>query len=248
MRSYTRAALAVSVVVCALMAGTATASAETIRVDANGVAGWAFNPDPNNATPYEFSIDEESIGAGSLFVQPISATPARKFIAGLGLGLPIADLDAISYDFLIDQPGASGPTAFQQFYINVYALLPTSPPDTFYDCRFDYVPTSGVPGTWETMTVEPDTLKTAGAGSGCPASLDGMPTGSTIRAIAINVGDTSANDVGLSGYLDNVVVNDTTYDFEATPSDKNACKKGGFADYGFTNQGQCVSRSNALYK
>jgi hypothetical protein len=244
MRSCTRAALAAAVVVCALMAGTATAAAETIRVDANGVGGWAFNPDPNTATPYEFSIAEESIGAGSLFVPPIAASPGSdKFIAGLPIGILISDLDAISYDFFVDSLGAGD---FQHFYINVYTTLPTSPPDKFYDCRFDYVPAAGAPGTWTTNTVTPTTVRTGGAGAGCPTTLDGMVAGSRIRAIAINVGDTSVNDAGVSGYLDNVVVNDTTYDFEATPSDKNLCKKGGFADYGFTNQGQCVSRSNAL--
>ena len=45
-----------------------------------------------------------------------------------------------------------------------------------------------------------------------------MGANATIRAIALNVGDTSLNDTGVSGYLDNVVVKTsntvTTYDFD----------------------------------
>lgn len=67
---------------------------------------------------------------------------------------------------------------------------------------------------------------------------------------ALNVGDTSTNDVGLEGYYDNVVTTvngmSTTFDFEefATPTDKNQCKKGGwktFSNPTFKNQGDCVS-------
>jgi hypothetical protein len=85
----------------------------------------------------------------------------------------------------------------------------------------------------------------------CAATLAGMPAGSTIRAIALNVGDTSfSSDENVGGYYDNVVVagtaGSTTYDFEATPADKDGCKQGGFADFGFDNQGLCVARVNAL--
>ncbi len=48
--------------------------------------------------------------------------------------------------------------------------------------------------------------------------MDSLSVGSNIRVFAINVGDTSASDLGLDGYLDNVVVNldagTTVYDFE----------------------------------
>jgi len=84
----------------------------------------------------------------------------------------------------------------------------------------------------------------------CPTTLGGMPAGSTVRAFTLNVGDTSLNDAGVGGYLDNVVVDqsssNTTYDFEATPASKEDCKKGAFAEYGFSDQGQCVSRSLQL--
>lgn len=48
-----------------------------------------------------------------------------------------------------------------------------------------------------------------------------MGQGATIRAYAISVGDTSANDAGIHGYIDNVRLTKTTgvtaYDFEPTP-------------------------------
>lgn len=65
----------------------------------------------------------------------------------------------------------------------------------------------------------------------------------------INVGDTSAADERLDGYLDNVVVEtlsgDITWDFEAK---KDACKDGGHANYGFASQGDCVSHVQANAK
>ena len=36
----------------------------------------------------------------------------------------------------------------------------------------------------------------------------------------------------------------TTYDFESNPTDKGDCKKGGYADFSFKNQGQCIAWLN----
>src|SRR5213075_537203 len=74
-------------------------------------------------------------------VPPIGATASNKFIAALPLGTEIGGLSSLSYDFMIDPAGVVGPTTYKQFYLNVYTNLPDS--STFYDCRFDYVPTSG---------------------------------------------------------------------------------------------------------
>ena len=92
--------------------------------------------------------------------------------------------------------------------------------------------------------------------------MDELSEGSNIRAFVLNVGDTSDSDAGLDGYLDNVVLTangDTTiYDFEvdedgngvadtAPPTDKDDCKKGGWATFdnpSFPNQGQCIKYVN----
>ncbi len=60
-------------------------------------------------------------------------------------------------------------------------------------------------------------------------------------------------DVGLDGYLDNVIVTidgtSTTYNFDPalTPETKDDCKKGGWQKFNapsFKNQGECVSFVN----
>ena len=244
----TRSMILALVASAALMVGAASASAATERVDSDGDSGWAFNPAPANATEYEFSTEYESIGSGSLHVLPISGANAKKFIAAKELGTPVSDLTSISFDFMIDPDGTVGPTTYKQFYANVYVNLPGS--TTFYDCRYDYVATSGSDSSFTTVEITPSTVPTSkadrsGDGYTCPATLGEVTPGSTIRAFALNVGDTTAGDTNVGGYLDNVVVTQssgsTTYDFEASPGSKDDCKKGGFAAYGFKNQGQCVS-------
>lgn len=255
MRSSLRAAIGAAAVVVGLGIGVATASADTVRVDANGVGGWQFNRDASTTTPYAFSTAAEHIGAGSLFVPPITNTVngnSDKFIAELPVGTLTSDFSSLSYWFNVASAGA---TDYKQFYLNVYTTAPTSPPDKFYDCRFDFVPGGGAQNTWTNNAGTATGTPTAVAQRNtspitCPATIAGMPAGSLVRGIALSVGDTSASDTGVSGYYDDVTLTtaagSTTYDFEATPSNKDDCKKGGFASFGFANQGQCVARSNAL--
>ncbi|MGH9032599.1 MAG: hypothetical protein ACRDZV_10775 [Acidimicrobiia bacterium] len=229
-----------------LVAGAASADT-TIRVDENGEAGWLFNPDPGNATDFEFSLEQASIGTGSAKGGPIGPAAAEKLIGGKELGLPVTDLSSIAYDFLVAGNGtaASG----KHFYLNVYANIDDS--DNFYDCRFDYVPLAGSTTAFTTMTVTPTDVPTTVTKRGarfdglCPATLAGMPEGSHVRAIALNIGDTGVSDNGLAGYLDNVQIattsETTTYDFEASPGTPDECKKDGWAAFGFPNQGACVS-------
>ena len=223
--------------------------------------GWLFNRDVSTSTPFEFNTDEQSIGFGSLYVLPIGATAADKMIAENFLLTPIADVNEITYDFLI---GAGGVVAdANHFYMNVYANFGESSPTKFYDCRYNIVPNGGSVSGFTTVTFDPTisypvTTRTGGSASPhpcppTPADMDVLSAGSTIRVIAINVGDTSVNDTGLDGYLDNVVVDTadgvTTYDFEpaTTPSNKDECKKGGWETFNtpvFKNQGDCIQYVN----
>jgi hypothetical protein len=241
-----RVAAVVAVIGALFVVGPAAASADTVKVRQDGDAGWDFNPDPANATPYHFSLAEASIGAGSLFVEPIGSTPAHKFIANYPMGTLVSDLQSLSYDFMIAGNGTIADA--NEFYLNVYTNYPSS--STFYDCRFDYSPATGSTTSFTTKTVSPTDVPTfvrtrTLATPLCPTTLAGMPAGSTISFVALNVGDTTALDSGLAGYYDNVVVSQssgsTTFDFE--PS-KDACKNGGFAVGGYKNQGQCVSAVN----
>lgn len=251
-------------------AGIANAANITTIVTANTSAGenqpgWLFNRDTSTATPYEFNEDEAKIGYGSLFVKPIGSANAKdKFIGEDFINAPIADIDSVSFDFKL---GAGVPAAkASQFYFNVYANFGESDDLKFYDCRYNIVASSGSDSSWTTVSFDPtqnysvttrldNTTTPVNEASpyACPASPAGMDTlspGSTIRVYAINVGDTSSSDAGVSGYLDNVVVTKgadvAVSDFEPvlTPSSKNDCKNDGWKKFNtptFTNQGSCVS-------
>lgn len=217
----------------------------------NDPGGWMFARDAANAVPYSFGFGAASIGGGSLYVPPITGAPAKKFIGELFLVTPMADIDTISYDFKI---GAGGDLSDRsRFYYNVYANFGVSSPTKFYDCRYDVRPMTGSTTGFTTVTFDPQqnypvTTRTGLSGSpfACPASPAAMGSGATLRAFAINMGDTNAGDTGLDGYFDNVVVTttagETVYDFEPVPQSKADCAGAGWQDYGtqFKNQGQCV--------
>jgi hypothetical protein len=174
--------------------------------------GWMFNRDTSTQTPYEFTLDQASAGSGSLYVPAISTNPSDKFIAEDFLSTPIADITSISYDFRLN--GVANPA---QFYMSVYANFGESPSTKFYDCRYSVVPSTGSAEAFTTVVFDPSqTYPVTQSGTSpqtCPGIPDEMNTGSTtgafIRVIALNVGDTSASDAGVSGYLDNVVVTTT---------------------------------------
>ena len=229
------------------------AAAGTVIVSGNTSAGenqpgWLFNRDTSTSTPYEFNTDEASIGAGSLYVPPIGTNASDKFIAENFILSPMENIESISYDFMIGDGGDDSDE--EQFYMNVYANFGTSDQTKFYDCRYNIVPTDGSTTDFTTVTFDPTqnypVTTRSSSPETCPASPADMGEGAFIRVFSLNVGDTDAADVGLDGYLDNVVVNTsddvTIYDFEAIPTSKDDCKKGGWEDYGvFKNQGDCVS-------
>ena len=252
-------ALAAAVV---LSVATPVQAATTVVVSGDTSAGenqpgWMFNRDASTDTPFEFNTDQASIGEGSLYVQPIGSNPSDKFVAENFLATPVDEVSSIAFDYLIAGNGDVDDS--EQFYLNVYANIDDS--TNYYDCRFDYVASGGSTANFTTFEVNTSDVPTEVTKRGtnideCPATLAEMPEGSYIRAFAINVGDTSANDEGLAGYLDNVVVNttadETIYDFEVVnePTLKDFCKKGGFEGLtdalgkSFRNQGQCVSYFN----
>lgn len=214
------------VFVVPISVGAVTTSTVVVTGDTSAgenLPGWLFNRDPSTATPYEFNTDAQSIGTGSLYVLPIGATSSDKFIAENFINSPIADVNSISYDFKIG--GAGVDTDEEQFYMNVYANFGESDDLKFYDCRYNIVPTIGSTAGFTTVTFDPTQaypVTTRGSSPftcpSIPADMDLLSPGSNIRAFALNVGDTSVSDVGIGGYLDNVVVSiglhTTTYDFE----------------------------------
>lgn len=232
-------------------AGTVIVSGDTSAGE--NQHGWLFNRDLSTSTPYEFNTDAASIGDGSVYILPIDGgAPSDKFIAEFFPdSLAVADLDSFSYDFLIGPGGTAADE--NEFYLNVYANFGESDDDKFYDCRYNIVPTTGSTAAWTTVTFDPTQsypVTTRGSSPytcpSVPADMDLSSPGSNIRVFALNVGDTSANDAGLDGYYDNVVVDidgdTTTYDLDPVPvaTTKEDCKNGGWETYGFKNQGQCI--------
>lgn len=260
-----------AVIAIAVASAVVTVSAAgTVVVTGNTSAGenqpgWMFNRDITTQTPYEFNTAAASIGTGSLYVKPIGANASDKFIAENFVNTPIANVNSISYDFKIGSGGVDADK--DHFYMNVYANFGVSDDLKFYDCRYNVIPTVGSVAGFTTVTFDPTQaypVTTRGGASASPftcpaipADMDTLSPGSNIRVFALNVGDTSVNDLGLDGYLDNVVVNldsdNTTYDFEPAPVlvgppvNKDECKKDGWKTFNnpsFKNQGQCVSYTN----
>jgi hypothetical protein len=213
--------------------------ATTVVVNSNTATGenqpgWMFGRDVANATPFAFDDTDARIGDGALHVLPIGATPAQKFIGEYFFLDALADLETFSVDFKIGAGGDSSDA--NQVYFNVYANFGVSPVTKFYDCRYDVVATVGSTGSYTTLTFDPTQsypVTTRGGASASPfacpsvpADMDTLSASSSIRAIAINLGDTSASDVGLDGYFDKAVVvatddvlrerRTTTFDFEPT--------------------------------
>lgn len=232
----------------------AKAAVTTVTVRPSSTQGWVFNGNPANTTPYEFTTAKQSIGDGSIYVLPIGSTNVEdKFTANKTLATPVADITSLAYDFQIAGSGTSSDA--NKTYLNVYANIDNSSTN-FFDCSFDYAPTTGSTTNFTTAnfaaTDTPSNVRLRGTRiAACPATLAGMPAGSYVRAITVNVGDRSNTDFGLGAYLDKVVVNTTndtvTYDFEADltyPVTKDDCKQGGWATFTgklFKNQGDCVS-------
>lgn len=194
---------------------------------------WLFNRDITTASPYNFTTDQASIGTGSLYAHPIANTyPVAtkegndKFIAEDFVMSPIADINKITYDYMI---GSGGDTSdANHFYMSVYANFGESPENKYYDCRYSVVPSVGSTSGFTTVTFDPSQAYPVATRTGSeaspytcptvPADMDTLSPGSIIRVYALNMGDTSMNDTGLDGYFDNVVVDKgaeiTVYDFE----------------------------------
>jgi len=97
---------------------------------------------------------------------------------------------------------------------------------------------------WSTRT----TSGLQAGGGGAPfytlADVWAKDPDAVVLAIGVNVG---TNNPSYTVATDGVQFNDTTWDFEAptppptVPQTKDDCKHGGWQEFGFRNQGQCVS-------
>ena len=217
--------------------------------------GWFFNPFLPFTAPFEFNDEKASIGDGAFFGGPISSISDSKIIATLQKVTPIADLWSFSYDFQIESNDVDDEN---EFYLNVYTNFGSSDPNKFYDCRYDVVPTTGSLSSFTTVTFDPamayPVTQSGTSPETCPAipaDMESIDDGSVIRAFALNIGDTAAQDEGVSGYFDNVVLMTetkiTTYDMEPLPEpeEPQICSYEGdvieYSDPAFTNGGGAVN-------
>ncbi len=197
---------------------------DTASFENDPAGGWMFNRDANNATPIEFNTNEQTIGNGSLYVEPISSTAAHKFIGEFFTYTPISEINTFSYDFMVGA-GGNEVTDANEFYLNVYANFDGSAQNKYYDCKYDVVLTTS--SGWTTVVFDPTQSYPVTVASqawntphpaSCPAVPADMGPGSTVRMFAINLGDTNSTDQGVDGYFDNAVLSTdtaiTTYDFE----------------------------------
>ncbi len=209
----------------ALVLGPLSTQAQTTIVYPGDLADWAIFP--TGPVPVDFNTDQASIGSGSLAFGPVSSTPADKFLMAPPYGTAgfltsaIPDtlrsaFSSISYDFF---PAA---LSADNFYLNVYVDQDgDGPAASFYDCRYDYVPT-GTTGAWNTFTIAAATTPTAVVATGstvCAPTLAGGNAGDQILYMVINGGQSNATDAGLAGHWDNVRLSAgglaLTFDFEA---------------------------------
>lgn len=193
----------------------------------NGSEGWWFNRDTNTDTPYNFVNGNAKIGSGSLFVPPVGATAADKFVGEYFVFDRMSEVESFSFDFKTNS--VANETKEEQFYLNVYANFEVSGPTKFYDCRYNIVATTGSSTMYNTVSFDVDTavvgpssVTTRGGAQAsplpCPATPADMGDSAYVRAFAINLGDSTVSDTGVGGYFDRAVyqttTDTTTFDFE----------------------------------
>ena len=270
------AALTLSI---AMFASAFAVTGSTTVVTESKREGWVFNPDASTASSYEFTEAAASEGSGSLYALPIQNDSnggshqgrLDKFIALLPTNYATQDFDTASFDFQLGSGVDVADT--NQVYLNVYTKVLGST-SLGYDCRFDQVATVGSDSTFNTVnfdsTVAPTNVAKWSSSTmpgTCPTTLSGLPEGSTVTGVSLNLGDTSASlsDQGAAAYFDNVVLgvagNTVAYNFEENlpvAGVKDDCKNNGWMNLGngndvaFKNQGSCVSyavaNGNASFK
>ncbi len=196
---------------------------------------------------FVFTDEEASVGTGSLKgeVGAMAAADEKvelEYWSGTDdlYDRLLSDLEYIQFDFFPKTGTCTGcpGTCGSSFYLNIYTRVDDMSTATFFDCDFRYVPDACPEGEWTTFRVDLfSTTVTDTNGDNCPTPA--TPTGATTNGqnyvlgtsdfgfnndigyiFKINVGDTSINDDGLVGYIDNIQVklkdeaNARVYDLE----------------------------------
>jgi Ca2+-binding RTX toxin-like protein len=179
--------------------------------------------------PYEFVAgNNPPVGRGSLqFSARENPASSDKIYMWHTFDLKIRDFRRASFDYFIDQAYESPTppdTRARQFYLNIYVQTPATG-NTWFDCKYDYVATDDRAGVWHRVVAQRETTATRldpRSLSTCGDQLSDLGQDDVIFRIAVNAGDTSADDNQMDGGLDNVVLRtrsgETVYDFESPAS------------------------------
>ncbi len=235
----------------------------TVVVWPGDMRGWFFLQEtPNGSGQMVAGPDSPPLGAGSANLI-VDATGGVILGVADYAGTPLADIDALTYSTYRTSGSAALAIALQ---INVDVDLTDA--NTAWQGRLVYEPYythAVVTGDWQNWDTQDDAgngnwwFTGAPGNATCPignpctwsevlAAFPNAGVHPTLGAIGLKAG---GNWGGFDGNTDALTVgiaggNTVTYDFELAndPADKNDCKKGGWAQYGFRNQGQCIKFVN----
>jgi hypothetical protein len=182
---------------------------------------------PLGETAFRGAIGTDT-GNEKIFLQ-YESTPLFDEDENSLAGRSLADLEYIEYSFKALACHGTVTECPEQFYLNVYSKADPPTSGGWYDCAFDFTPTEGgvENGDWTTIRFTRDSVPVRNrCGSGLPnLACNHCPAGTTWGAVAdldvgyemgastnqilifaLNMGDTSADDDGLEGLYDRVVV------------------------------------------
>lgn len=232
----------------------------TVVVWPGDMRGWAFVQETAVGTGQMVAgPDAPPLGGGSA---NLTVNSTGGMILGVAdfAGTPLADIETLTYSTYRTAGSAALAIALQ---INVDTDLTDA--NVGWQGRLVYEPyyTHAVAtGAWQTWNTQDDAgtgnwwftgapgNATCSIGNPCTWSevLAAFPNAGvhpTLGAVGLKAGSGWAS--GFDGNVDALSIalaggNSVTYDFELAndPDDKDDCKDGGWAAYGFRNQGQCI--------
>ena len=248
---------------CLGIIGTASA-ATTVIVTPTNTQGWSTaDTRPGGAVTYV--AGDAPAGGGSASLQlttDLTTTSKAQYLHNTST--PLSSISNLSY--WTKQVSAPFPGADPSYQLPscLNGVVGTSTCSGFTTLVFE--PYQGglgpvVPGAWQQWNVSQGLFwssRTVVCSNGTVVGTPGGPAAYTLAQIktmcpsavvvqfGVNIG---SNNPGYTVRTDLVNFNGTTYNFEVanTPTNKDQCKNGGYAQYTdasgkpFTNQGQCVS-------
>ncbi|MBA2453226.1 MAG: hypothetical protein H0V47_08655 [Chloroflexia bacterium] len=243
-------------------------AAQSTQVDVTpgDMQGWVFAVESGTGTGALVNgPDTPPIGAGSANLTVPNGAGGVVLAVAAFQGTPLADMTNLEYS---TYRASGGPALAIALQFNIDFDLADGV-DTFQG-RMVYEPYhSGTPvltGVWQTWNPQDNAplgnwwFNRAPGNSVCPQSnpctwqevLTAFPNAgihADLGAVILKAG--SGWSTGFDGNVDALTIGvngmDTTYNFEAAPTDKDQCKNGGwaaFSDPSFMNQGQCIKFVN----